>query len=640
MWIHRKVAREARGGWPLRLFFRRSGGLGWFLSLSVSAVAPASAQVDPEGTTGRAIVAAFDIHGAESVNERELRAVLQTRASPWFPWRDRVYFDPAALESDLRRTREFYAARGFPSAAVTSEVAAIGGDAVRVRLIVEEGEPLRLDSFVFEGFEGIVPAEALASLAGGGPLQPGEPLARAGLTATAQRALDLVRDAGYPRANVSIAESHVASGGVQVRLRVDPGPAGLFGRIDITGNQRLDDSLIRRYVEFSPGQRFALQPVRVTHRRLAGLGLFESVDVEVADPAALTADVPILIRVAERDLREYQVSFGYGTEEQLSAEAEWRHLNFLGGARRLAVLGRWSWMDRVLQGTLVDPYLFHPDLSLGVVGHVSSLDQRFFDVLSAGGAASVSYRHGASTVVGVTYTHQYQRTRLSEPARADPELRSGIDAIGVQDGPLSAVQLELVRDTRDAPADPRRGYRASLRLERAGGWLPGAFAFYAAVADARHFLALGPVTIAHRAQYGSVVPSSGAANVPIFRRYFLGGSESLRGWGRLEVSPLSPAGQPVGGRAFLAATGEVRLPVAAGVAAAVFVDAGNVWREAWTVRLPDLRYSAGAGVRYDSPFGPLRLDLGYQFTPIDGLRMEGEPRDRRWRVHVAFGHSF
>jgi outer membrane translocation and assembly module TamA len=76
------------------------------------------------------------------------------------------------------------------------------------------------------------------------------------------------------------------------------------------------------------------------------------------------------------------------------------------------------------------------------------------------------------------------------------------------------------------------------------------------------------------------------------------------------------------------------------VAAAVFVDAGNVWREAWTVRLPDLRYSAGAGVRYDSPFGPLRLDLGYQLTPIDGLRMEGEPRDRRWRVHVAFGHSF
>jgi len=88
MWIHRKVAREARGGWPLRLFFRRSGGLGWFLALSMSAVAPASAQVDPEGTTGRAIVAAFDIHGAESVHERELRAALQTRASPRFPWRD------------------------------------------------------------------------------------------------------------------------------------------------------------------------------------------------------------------------------------------------------------------------------------------------------------------------------------------------------------------------------------------------------------------------------------------------------------------------------------------------------------------------------------------------------------------------
>lgn len=623
--------------------WRRVALLLW---LSWWAAAPAGAQDIPEASAARPVIAEFDIDGVQSVDERELRAALQTRASPWLPWRDRVHFDPAALEGDVHRAEEFYAARGFPHATVTSEVQPIGGEAVRVRLIVEEGEPVRLQEFLFVGFDEVVPAAALSSLAARAPLQPGEPLAQAALMATAHLALDLLRDAGHPRAKVSIAETAASPGHVQVTLRADPGPVGFFGRIDIAGNRRVDDPVIRRYVEFRPGEPFALQPIRNTRQRLAALGLFETLEIEMVDPEAQSPEVPMLIRVAERDQQEYQISFGYGTEEQLSAEAEWRHSNFLGGARRLSMLGRWSWIDRVLQGEFVEPYLFHPDLSLGLLGHASSADQRFFDVFSAGGAASLSYRERASNVVSLTYRQQYQRSRVSTLALADPELRASLDssrvggATGIEDGLLAAIQLDLVRDTRDAPADPRRGYRVALRAERAGGWLPGAFDFYTAIADARHFVALGPLTLAHRAQYGSVAPSGAAADVPIFRRFFLGGSESLRGWGRLEVSPLSPVGQPVGGRTFVAATSELRLPIAAGLGAAVFVDAGNAWRDAWTFRLPDLRYSVGAGVRYDSSFGAVRLDLGYQLTPIGGLRVEGKPGDRRWRVHFALGHGF
>lgn len=616
------------------------------LCLSVCVASSPSAQDILNDTPPRPAIEAFEIDGVHSVDEAELRAALQTRASPWLPWQDRVRLDPTVLEADVQRAKEFYAARGFPGAAVTSTVEPVEDDKVRVRLIVEEGEPVRLHGFLFEGFEGIVPAPVLSALAAQAPLQPGEPLARAPLMATAQLALDLVRDAGHARAKVSLFETAVSPRDVQVTLQADPGPVAFFGRIDIAGNQRVDDPVIRRYVQFRPGERFSLQPIRETRHRLAALGLFKTVEIEVVNPEAQTPEVPILIRVSERDQQEYEISFGYGTEEQISGEAEWRHLNVFGGARRLSVLGRWSWIDRVLQADFVEPYLFHPDLSLGLRGQVSSVDHSFFDVLSAGGAASLTYRQSAANVISTTYLQQYQRTRLSDLALADPELRARLGAngagtpTGVEDGLLAAVQLDVIRDTRDIPADPRRGYRVGARLERAGGWLPGTFDFYTAITDARHFLPLGPMTLAHRAQYGSVAPAGAAADVPIFRRFFLGGSESLRGWGRFEVSPLSPAGQPVGGRAFLAATSELRLPIGAGVGAAVFVDAGNVWRDAWTLRLTDLRYSAGAGMRYDSPFGAMRVDLGYQLTPIDGLRVEGEPRDRRWRVHFTFGRGF
>lgn len=614
------------------------------LWLPVWAVTPARAQVTPRHTDERRVIEDVELQGVRALSEDALRGVLQTRAGSWLPWGDPVYFDPAVLDADVQRAKEFYAAGGFPNAKITSEVQPHGDDGVQVRLIVDEGEPIRLDAFLFEGFDGTVPAATLSRLAEHAPLQPGEPLARDALMATAQLALDLVRDAGHPHATLSMAETPVGSGRVQVTLRVDPGPVGVFGRIDIAGNQRVDDHVIRRYVEFKPGERFALQPIRLTERRLAALGLFEAVDIQLVDPEARTPEVPILIDVSERDQQEYQFSFGYGTEEQLSAEAEWRHLNFLGGARRMSVFGRWSWIDRAIQGNFVEPYLFHPDLSLGLAGHASSLDQRFFDVLSAGGGASLSYRLRGANVVSLTYRHQYQRSRLSDVALNDPELNIDPDAIGgtagVRDGLLSSIQADFVRDMRDVPADPRRGYIASLRVERAGGWLPGAFDFYTAVTDARHFLALGPLTLAHRAQYGSIAPAGEAMDVPIFRRFFLGGADNVRGWGRLEISPLSRAGQPVGGRAFLAATSELRLPLVPRLGAAVFVDAGNVWRDAWAFRLRDLRYSAGAGLRYDSPFGPVRLDFGYQLTPIDGLRVEGKPQDRRWRVHVTFGQSF
>jgi outer membrane protein insertion porin family/translocation and assembly module TamA len=127
--------------------------------------------------------------------------------------------------------------------------------------------------------------------------------------------------------------------------------------------------------------------------------------------------------------------------------------------------------------------------------------------------------------------------------------------------------------------------------------------------------------------------------VPFYRRYWLGGAQSLRGWGRFEIAPLYQ-GQPVGGHTMVESSAEVRVPIFGNLSAVLFGDAGNVWNNAWDFNLNDLRYDVGPGLRYMTPIGPVRVDLGYQLNPIPGLLVNGKPETRHYRFHFSIGQAF
>jgi outer membrane translocation and assembly module TamA len=147
--------------------------------------------------------------------------------------------------------------------------------------------------------------------------------------------------------------------------------------------------------------------------------------------------------------------------------------------------------------------------------------------------------------------------------------------------------------------------------------------------------------VANRLQLGSIdALGDFEAHVPFYKRYFLGGSSSIRGWGRFEVGPVSGFGLPIGGHSMLEGSSEVRTPLWGNLGAVAFVDYGNVWPGSWDFHPADLRYAVGPGLRYLTPIGPVRADFGYQLTPIDNLRVNGEPEARHWRVHFSIGQAF
>ena len=148
------------------------------------------------------------------------------------------------------------------------------------------------------------------------------------------------------------------------------------------------------------------------------------------------------------------------------------------------------------------------------------------------------------------------------------------------------------------------------------------------------------VVLASRLQVGNIRPvGSDPKNVPFGKKYFLGGATSIRGWGRYEVSPLSE-GLPIGGNSMLAISAELRADLRGKLGAVLFIDAGNVWAESFGFDFGDLRYAVGPGLRYQTPIGPIRFDVGYQLNPIDGLLVNGSPQTRRFRLHFSIGQAF
>ena len=143
---------------------------------------------------------------------------------------------------------------------------------------------------------------------------------------------------------------------------------------------------------------------------------------------------------------------------------------------------------------------------------------------------------------------------------------------------------------------------------------------------------------------GGAIASSGSPDekVPFFKRYFLGGSTSLRGWGRFEVAPLTDEGLPIGGTKFTNFSIEMRTPVWGKLTGVLFADGGVVWADRSLEVRNDSgwRYDAGPGLRYQTPIGPIRFDLGYQLNPMPGLIVNGKPEARRFRFHFSIGQAF
>lgn len=607
------------------------------------------------------MVRSLAIEGVTDVDTDAIVAVLGTRVSGRLPILGRDYaFDRAEFQKDLYRIVAFLSDNGFPRARVTHVDIdePEGTDDVHLTVHVQQGPPVMVDRVETFGFE-VLADEDQAAVARLIRLIPGQRRLQEDVRRTRAATLAVLQERGFAHAAVDVLEGEGRTpGAVSMIIVADPGPLTTFGPVTVRGNTSVSDGRIRSLLTFREGDLFRLSKLQDSQRRLLNREIFQFVTIAPTPGVPAEAPtVPVDVTLTQGKSRRVSVAPGFGSEERARVVGTVRHLNVFGGARTAQVQAKWSSLDRGARVGFEEPSLFRRGISMSSSVQYWYADEPAYSLLTSGGRVTLARelsrsdpvtRRQALTTASLTFVNEYEDFTISDFALQDLTFRDELIALGLDptrgagQGTLVALGFDLQRNTTPNLIDARRGYLAQLHVEQAGGWLPGDFNYREYTGELRAY-----ATVARRAVFAGrvragTIDTDGplAGNVPFFKRYFLGGASSLRGWGRFQVSPLSGSGLPIGGHSMLETSVEARIPVVGNLSSVLFLDAGNAWRESFDVNLDELQYSAGTGVRYLTPIGPVRFDIGYQLNPIEGLLVDGEPEPRRWRLHFSIGQAF
>jgi outer membrane protein assembly complex protein YaeT len=571
----------------------------------------------------------IEFSGNEKFSDDELSDIIVTKARPWYRvWEARPAFDPVTFGSDLERLPRFYEAQGYYGTAITYDLTVDESEGlVAVQIEVREGMPVSISEIDVE----VVGSEAdrkPPSLPKELPVKRGEIFREAEYQQAEQALRGIFLENGYAHVKTERkAEVDLDEQRVRIRYTVHPGPIAVFGQTEIKGTDTVEPELVSRELVYHAGETYSQSKVIETREKLLALDLFGAVKVAPAETPGTPPVVPMEVEVAEKSHREIKLGLGYGTEDQFRTQLEWRHLNWLGGGRRLSVLAKYSSIILTGEINFVQPHFLSPRTQ-GIVNFSYNQEKEETYVRNVGRfAPRINHRFSSALTGFVGY--RLEHNKLNDVAPSTELALGEIRRKGILSGPT----IGLVWNTADDPFNPKKGEVVSLTVDQAGAIWGGEFSYYKMTAEAKKYIDIGWNTVfASRLKLGLGDAIGSDKNFPLFERFFAGGEKSVRGYGRRRLGPLGANDDPLGGLSLIEGSLELRHPIWKELNGAVFLDFGQVSKRSFDIPVGDLQFSAGVGVSYAAPVGPLRLDVGFPFKPPRG--------DRPWQIHFSIGAYF
>ena len=606
-----------------------------------------------EGEIAR--IRSINFTGNNVFSDGALRSQMELSTPNWLSWyTKRDQYSRQKLSADLETVRSFYLNRGYLDFKIDSVQVSISPDKrdIFVSINVSEGERYTVSSIKLSG-ELLGLEEELQPLV---DVKPGEVFSAERINAIAKRVTDRMSTLGYAFANANpIPEADREKRQVAFNVVVDPGRRVYVRRVNIAGNTRTRDEVIRREVRQYESAWFDSDRVRLSRDRIDRLGFFENVTIETPAVPSAPDQVDVNVTVKERATGNIQVGAGYSSAEGLVLSAGIAQQNLFGSGNALSLEINTSKVNRVIALQHTDPYVTVEGISrsLEVFDRKSDLAEL--------GLSSVGYStRGAGVVFGVPFTEfdrvffglRYEHTEIDLTVFSPLRFVEYVEQFGDQSDSL-ALTVGWSRDDRDNLLVPTRG-RYQRAFSEVG--LPTLdLQYYRLNYQYQQFFQIFPrVTLAFNGEIGYGDGYSGDP-YPFFKNYYVGGIGSVRGFETGTLGPRDVDDSPLGGNRRLNFSLEAYVPIPGAdrtLRALTFVDAGQVWGlepkrdangrfvivngrpvyEDQRTDLGDLRYSVGLGIAWVSPLGPLKLSYAY---PINR-----KPEDRVQRFQFQIGTGF
>ncbi|MGD9914817.1 MAG: autotransporter assembly complex family protein [Rhizobiaceae bacterium] len=437
-----------------------------------------------------------------------------------------------------------------------------------------------------------------------------------------------LKEEGRPLARVSdrkIVADHDTST-LDVTLVLEAGPIAGYGATTVEGTETVDAEFTAEMAGLEPGRTYSPEELRKARERLLTLEVFSSVSVREADALDANGAIPINVEVSERKHRYFGVGVTVSNTEGFGIEGYWGHRNLFGRAERLRIEGS---IARIGDTTQFGKLNYNAAILFekpGVLGPTSKFFTNTRGVFEHPDAYDkFSFRTGAGLEYGFLDDHTVSGELAVEWSKVD-------DVFGSRRHLLVSIPLQYVFDNRDNRLNPTTGFRALAFVEPTYDLLTKS-SFVKLRAEASAYQSISSddrFVVAGRVATGSIM-GAGLAAVPADRRFYAGGGGSVRGYAYQGIGPRNAAGEPTGGLSYVEASVEMRIGVTDTFGVVPFIDMGSV-SVTPTPDFSNFRAGAGIGIRYLTPFGPLRVDAA--------MPLNRGPYDPRFGIYAGIGQAF
>jgi outer membrane protein insertion porin family len=563
-----------------------------------------------EGTKGT--ISRVEFEGNKAFSDRVLRKQMKTKGKTMLAIFDKSgRLDETQLQQDLDAVREHYQNNGYVDVDIQEVRRERGEGRMNLVIVVNEGPKYSVGRITFKGYK-TTTDEKLRKVT---KLKEGAVYSPKAVRDDAKTIADAYGAGGF--VDLVIVPQGTPSGPnrIDVTYSIEEGSRSFVQRINIVGNTRTKDKVIRREVLIAPGDVYNTVRVDTTKKRLDNLGYFSKVET-YPDDTGVPGRRDLVVEVEEKRTGSLNFGAGFSTIDEIVGFVEvtqgnfdlmnWP--NFTGGGQKFRTRVQYGSSRKDVIIGLTEPYFLDRRLSLGgeafyrEANFLSSVyDQRNYGF-------SVVARKPIGRFMSVSGEYRLENVEIFDlPNDVSEEL-------GIEEGSRTKSQItaSYVFDTRDNPFLTRKGQRVVVTPTIAGGFLGGSTQIYGFNVEAFQYFHLPyDMILLLNGQVGGVDTWGDGDRVPIFERLFLGGTNDLRGFDFREVGPKDEDGEPIGGRSLARATIELTYPIVEKVRAAVFYDTGFVNRNAWDYSTDDIASDAGIGLRLDLPIGPIRVDYGW-----------------------------